>query len=166
MIWIVRKLISPWFQCTSITHCFPSLFDRLRAYYNWWYEMWENSFFRDFSAQVSHNVFIAYLNVLRLITTLWPEMSENSNLRHFSAQISQIVFLSFLTVLQLITAVWPEMSENSSLRDFSAQVTQIVFLAYLIALQAYYNYMSFNLIKLVSPRFEWTNITNRVLSLF
>ena len=52
------------------------------------------------------------------------------------------------------------MSENSSLRDFSAQVTQIVFLAYLIALQAYYTYMSCNLIKLVSPRFEFTYITN------
>ena len=54
--------------------------------------MSENSFLRDFSAQVSQIDFLAYLTVLRLITTVWPEMSENSYLRHFSAQVSQIVF--------------------------------------------------------------------------
>ena len=56
------------------------------------------------------------------------------------------------------------MSENSYLRHISAQVSQSVFLAYLTALQAYYNYMSCNVRKLVSPRFESKCITNRVLS--
>ena len=61
--------------------------------------MSENSYLRDFSAQVSQIVFLAFLTVLRLITTVWPEMSETSCLRHFSAQVSQIVFLAYLTVL-------------------------------------------------------------------
>ena len=39
--------------------------------------MAENSFLRDFSAQVSQIVFLAYLTVLRLITTFRPQMSEN-----------------------------------------------------------------------------------------
>ena len=39
--------------------------------------MSENSYLHHFSAQVSQNVFLAYLTVLQLITTLWPEMSEN-----------------------------------------------------------------------------------------
>ena len=59
------------------------------------------------------------------------------------------------------------MSENSYLRHISAQVSQIVFLAFLTVLQAYYyNYMICNLKKLGSSRFQWTSITNRVLSLF
>ena len=63
--------------------------------------MSENSFLRQFSAQVSQSVFLAYLTVLRLITIVWPEMSENSYLRNFSAQVSQIVFLVYFTVLRL-----------------------------------------------------------------
>ena len=63
--------------------------------------MSEKSFLRQFSAQVSQSVFLAYLTVLRLITIVWPEMSENSYLRDFSAQVSQIVFLVYFTVLRL-----------------------------------------------------------------
>ena len=57
--------------------------------------MSENSYIRDFSAQVSQIVFLAYLTVLRLVTTVWPEMWENSYLHHFSAQVSQSVFLAY-----------------------------------------------------------------------
>ena len=56
--------------------------------------MSENSYLRDFSAQVSQIVFLAYLTVLALISAVWLEMSENSYLRDFSAQVSQIVFLA------------------------------------------------------------------------
>ena len=69
--------------------------------------MSENSSLRDFSAQVSQIVFLAYFTVLRLITTVCPEMPENSYLRHSSAQVSQIVFSAYLTVLRLITTIWP-----------------------------------------------------------
>ena len=71
--------------------------------------MSENSYNRDFSAQVSQIVFLVHLTVLRLITTVWPKMSENSYLRPFSAQVSQSVFLAYLKILRLITTVWPEM---------------------------------------------------------
>ena len=54
--------------------------------------MSENSYLREFSAQVSQIVFLADLIVLRLITTVYPKMSENSYLRELSAQVSQIVF--------------------------------------------------------------------------
>ena len=67
--------------------------------------MSENSYLRDFSAQVSQIVFVAYLTVLRLLTTVSPEVLENWYLRDFSEQVSQIVFLAFLTVLRLITTV-------------------------------------------------------------
>ena len=53
--------------------------------------MSDNSFFRDFSAQVSQIVFLAYLTVVPLIIAVWMEISENSYLRDFSAQVSQIV---------------------------------------------------------------------------
>ena len=56
--------------------------------------MSDKSYLRDFSAQVSQIVFLAYLTVLRLITTVWPKMSENSYLRELSAQVSQIIFLA------------------------------------------------------------------------
>ena len=78
-------------------------------------------------------------------------MSQNSYLHHFSAQVSQIVFFAYLTVLRLITTVWPEMSENSSLHHLSAQVSQIVFFAYLTILRLYYNCMTWNVRKLISP---------------
>ena len=67
--------------------------------------MSENSYQRDFSAQVSQIVFLAYLTVLQLITTVWPKISETSCLRHFSVQVSQIVFLAYLTVLRLLATI-------------------------------------------------------------
>ena len=50
-------------------------------------------------------VFIAYFNVLRLITVLGEKFSKNSYLREFCEQVSQIVFFADLTVLQLVTTV-------------------------------------------------------------
>ena len=69
-------------------------------------EISENSYLRNFSAQVSQIVFLASLTVLRLITTVWTEKSENSYLRDLSSQVSQIVLLAYLAVLRLITTVW------------------------------------------------------------
>ena len=54
----------------------------------------ENSYLRNFSAQVSQIVFLAYLTVLRHNTTVWTENSKNSYLRDFSEQVSQIAFLA------------------------------------------------------------------------
>ena len=65
--------------------------------------MWENSYLRHFSAQVSQIVFLPYLTVLRVSTPVKPKMSENSYLHHFSAQVSQIVFFliwPFYSLLQ------------------------------------------------------------------
>ena len=59
--------------------------------------MSENSSFCDLSAQVSQNVFLAYLNVLQLITTVWRELSEDSCFCEFNAQVSQIVLFAYLT---------------------------------------------------------------------
>ena len=58
------------------------------------------------------------------------------------------------------------MSQNSYLREFAAQVSQIVFLADFDRFTAYYNCMSKNVTKLLSPRVLSTSITNRVLSWF
>ena len=96
--------------------------------------MSDNSYFRDFSAQVSQIVFLAYLTVLPLCTAVWMEISENSYFRDFSAQVLQSVFLAYLTALRPITTLWPDISEKAYLRDFCAQVSQIIFLAYLTVL--------------------------------
>ena len=60
--------------------------------------MSQNSYLHEFCAQISQNVFLAALTVLRLHTTVWEKMSENSYLREFCAQVSQIVFEADLTV--------------------------------------------------------------------
>ena len=80
-------------------------------------------------------VFIAYLNVLRLITVLGSKTSKNSYLREFCEQVSQIVFFAYLTVLQLITTVWGKLSQILYLPEFIEQVWQIVFLAYFTVLE-------------------------------
>ena len=71
-----------------------------------------------------------------------------------------------LTVLRLISTVWAKKSQNSYLREFCAQLSKIVFLADLTVLRHYYNCMSKNFTKLISPRVLCTNVTNRVLSWF
>ena len=50
-------------------------------------------------------VFIAYFNVLRLITVLGAKISKNSFLREFCEQVSQNVFSADLIVLQIFTTV-------------------------------------------------------------
>ena len=53
--------------------------------------MSQNSYLREFCAQVSHVVFLVDLTVLRLITTVWRKISH---LRELCAQVSQNVFLA------------------------------------------------------------------------
>ena len=167
MTWNVRKLISPPFQCTSITNRVLSLFDRFTTYYNCMTWNVRKTHISAISAQVSQIVFLAYLTVLRLITTVWPEMSGKLISPTFQCtSITNRVLSLFDLVLRLITTVWPEMSENSYLHHFSAQVSQIVFFAYLTVLQPYYNCMTWNVRKLISPPFQCTSITKRFLSLF
>ena len=202
-----------------------------------WAKMSQNSYLREFCAQVSQIVFLADLTVLRLITILWAEMSRDSYLREFCAQVSQIVFQADLTVLRLIrtvscknvtklisprvlctsitnrvlswfdrfTAYYYCMSRNITklissassvlkyqrscfkliwpfyrllkLYDQKCHKTHIsassvhkykkyVFLDWFDRFTAYYNCMSKNVTKLISPRVLCTSITNRVLRLF
>ena len=53
--------------------------------------MSQNSCLREFCSQVSQNVFLADLTVLRLITTVWVKMSQNSYLRELFSQVWQIL---------------------------------------------------------------------------
>ena len=50
-------------------------------------------------------VFIAFFNILGLVTVLGAKISKNSYLREFCEQVSQIVLFADLTVLQLVTTV-------------------------------------------------------------
>ena len=93
-------------------------------------------------------------------------MSENSYIRDLSAQVSQIPFLTLFETSRLITTVWPGISENSYLRDFNAKVSQIVFLANLRILRLLLNCMTWNVKKLIAPRFQCTSITKRFPRLF
>ena len=60
---------------------------------------------REFCAQVSQDLFLADLTVLRLTTSVRAKMSLDSYLREFCAQVSEIVFHAHLTVLPLIRTV-------------------------------------------------------------
>ena len=112
MSWNVTKVISPQIQCTSNTNRVLSFSNRFTSYYNCMSWNVRKNHLREFSAQASQIVFLAYLTVLRLLRTVWAEMSENSYLREFSAKVSQVPFLAFLTDLRLINSVEAEMSEN------------------------------------------------------
>ena len=146
--------------------CFWAYFNGSRLITTIWLEMSENSYFRDFSAQVSHIVFFSLFDrFYGFSTTVWPEMSENSYLRHFSAQVSQIVFLAYLTALQ---SYYNYMRCNlRKLISLQSQCTSITtrFLSLFDSFTAYYNFMSGNLRKLVSSRFQCTSIIIRVLEL-
>ena len=142
MNWNVRKLISPRFQCTSITYRVLRLFDRFTAFYNCMTWNVRKLIFAQFQCISITTVFFAYMTVLRLITTVWPEMSENSYLRDFSAQVSQIVCIAYLSVLRLLTTLWPEVLKKWYLRNLSEQVSQIVFLANLRILRLFYNWLT------------------------
>ena len=56
--------------------------------------MSQNSYLREFCAQVSHIVFLVDLTVLRLITTVWGKLSQILYFPEFIEQVSQIVFLA------------------------------------------------------------------------
>ena len=60
--------------------------------------MSQNSYLREFCAQISQIVFLADLTVLRLITTVWVKKLQNSSFREFCAQVSKIVYLAHLNV--------------------------------------------------------------------
>ena len=121
--------------------------------------MSENSYFRNFSAQVSQIVFLAYLTVLRLITTVWPEMSENSYLRDFSAQVSQIVFTVYHNCMTW--NVRKHISPRFQCRGIKNRV-----LSLFDRFTAYYNCMRWTVRKLIFPRFQCISITNPSLSFF
>ena len=67
--------------------------------------MSQNSYLREFCAQVSHVVFLVDLTVLRFFTTVWGKMSQNLFLPQFIEQVSQIVFLAYFTVLGFFTII-------------------------------------------------------------
>ena len=69
----VRKRISPRVLCASVTNRVLSWFDFFSVITTVWAKMWEDSYLREFCAQVSIIVFLADLTVLRLITTLWEK---------------------------------------------------------------------------------------------
>ena len=60
--------------------------------------MSQNSYLREFCAQVSQIVSLTDLIVFRFITIMWVKNWENSYLREFCAQVSQMVFLVDLTI--------------------------------------------------------------------
>ena len=152
MTWNVRKLISPPVQCTSITYRFLSFFWPFYPLITTvWVEVSENSYFRDFNAQISQIGFLAYLIVFTAYYPCMIWLSGNSYFQYFNAQVSRIEFLAYFTALTLITTVWVEISENSYLRHFNAEVSQIVFLAYLTVLR---------IITLVWPDCQETHISS------
>ena len=69
----VRKLICPRVLCASVTNRVLSWFDFFSVITTVWAKMWEDSYLREFCAQVSQIVFLADLTVLWIITTVWEK---------------------------------------------------------------------------------------------
>ena len=129
MTWKVRKLISPPFQCTSITNRVLSLFDRFTTYYNCMTWNVRKLISPPFQCTSITN---RSLSLFDRFTTYYNCMTWNvRKLISPPFQCTSITnrVLTYLTVLRILTTVWPEMSENSYLHHFSAQVSQIVFLS-------------------------------------
>ena len=98
--WNLRKLVSPRFQCRSITNRVLSLFDRFTAYYNCMTWNVRKLISPPFQCTSITNRVLSLFDRFYVLLQLYDlKLSENSYLRHFSAQVSQIVFLAYLTVL-------------------------------------------------------------------
>ena len=69
--------------CTISKIVFLADLTVLRLITTVWAKMSQNSYLREFYAQVSQIVFLADLTVLRLITTVWAKISQNSYLQEF-----------------------------------------------------------------------------------
>ena len=67
--------------------------------------MSQNSYLREFSAQVSQIVFQAYLTVLRLIITDEQKCRKTHISTSFLRKCQKTVFITVLIVLRLITTV-------------------------------------------------------------
>ena len=67
--------------------------------------MSQNSYLREFCAQVSKTVFLADLTVLRLIITDEQKCRKTHISTSFLRKCQKIVFLTVLIVLRLITTV-------------------------------------------------------------
>ena len=101
--------------------------------------MSQNSYLREFCAQVSKIVFCSWFDRFTLIRTVWVKNRlQNSYLREFCAQVSKIVFLADLTVYGLLQLYEQRISQDSYLQEFCAQVSKIVFLADLNGLLQFY----------------------------
>ena len=105
----VRKLISLRVLCASVTNRVLSWFDFFLVITTVGAKRWENSFFREFCAQVSQVVFLADLTVLRIITTVWE--------KNFTKLISPLVLCRslpnhFLSCFDRFTSYYNCMKEN------------------------------------------------------
>ena len=110
------------------------------------------------------------MTILRLITTVWPEMSQNSYLHHFSAQVSQIVFFAYLTVLRLYynchdlkcqkTHIW---NVKKPLPPFQCTSITNRVLSLFDHFTAYYNCMTWNVRKLISPQFQFSAQVSQIV---
>ena len=91
--------------------------------------MSQNSYLREFCAQVSQIVFFAVLTLLRLITTVWGKCHKThisaSSVHKYQKSCSLLIW-PFYSLLELYEQ---NKSQNWYLRQFSAQVWKIVFLA-------------------------------------
>ena len=104
-------------------------------------------------------------------TTYYILYEQKCHETHISAKfmctsITNRVSSADLTVLRLIRTVWAKMSQKSYLREFYATTITNRVLSWFDRFTAYYNCMSENITKLISPRVLFTSVTSRVLSWF
>ena len=167
MTWNVRKLISPPFQCTSITNRVLRLFDHFTAYYNCMTWNVRKLISPPFQCTSITNRVLSLFDRFTALLQLYDLKCQKTHISTISVhKYHKSCFFAYLTILRLITTVWPEMSENSYLHHFSAQVITNRVLRLFDRFTAYYNCMTWIVRKLISPPFQCTSITNRVLSKF
>ena len=129
-------------------------------------KMSENSYFLQFSEQVSQIVFLAYLTVLLAYCNC---MSRNL-ITLVSARFQcRSITNRLLSLFYRFTADYNSMTwnvRNLVSPRYQCKCITKCFLRLFDRFTAYYNFMTWNIRKIITPRFQCTSITNRVLSLF
>ena len=158
------KLISPRVLCTSSLNRVLSWFDRFTAYYNC---MKENVTKIRSARVLCTSVTTHVLSWFDHFTAYYYCIEQKCHKTHISAisvdKNHETCCLADLTVLSAYcNCMSTKISQNSYLHEFCAQVSQIVFLADFTVLRLITTVWSKNVTKIISPRFLWTSITNRV----
>ena len=156
----VGKLISPRVLCTSVKkrvlRWFNRFNDLLQLYKQ---KCQENSYLRQFSSQISQIVFLADLSVLWLITTVFVETVKSPKNTLFDTCAQNSWRYEFSDIFAHTVVIRSENVTKLIFFRFLCTKVKNRVLSWFDSFTAYYNYISKNVKKLITPRDVYTNIS-------